>query len=138
MMTTMEPVTARVAEQADADDLCRRARRQSTAATFTSVLGFGLASLVSVCCLASAALIAMGVSVGGNWLHTITSALQPYESLLAVVATLFISSSLVLAVLSSRCARTCGLVSSQFGLAWLLIALAVVLLVISYSYEWLL
>lgn len=134
----MEPVTARVAEQADADDLCDRARRQSTAATFTSVLGFGLASLVSVCCLAPAALIVMGVSVGGISVGTITSELQPYESLLAVMAALFISSSLVLAILSSRSASTCALVSSQFRSAWLLIALSVVLLLISYIYEWLL
>jgi hypothetical protein len=137
-VTTMEPVTACAADQADAHDLCRRARRQSTAATFTSVLGFGMASLVSVCCLGSAALIAMGVSVGGISVHAISSELQPYESLLAIVAALFISSSLVLAVLSSRSASMCALVSGHFRPAWLLIALAVVLLLISYSFEWLL
>jgi hypothetical protein len=80
----------------------------------------------------------MGISVGGISVRAITSELQPYESLLAVVAALFISSSLVLAVLSSRSASMCALVSGQFRPAWLLIALAMVLLLISYIYEWIL
>ena len=137
MVTTMESLTAR-AEQAVVENLCRRARRQSVAATFTSVLGFGLAGLVSLCCLGSAALIAIGVSVGGHSVRAITSILGPYESLLALVAASLIISSLVLTVLSSRCASTCTPLSTQFRPAWLLIAVAVALLLISYTYEWLL
>lgn len=111
----------------------------SRMAPLTSAIGLITASLVSVCCLGSAALVAFGFSLGETGVLATTapiiSTLQPYEGLLTLVALLLIVTSTVMVYRSSVCRSDCVTVRSRSRFPWALIALAIGLLLVSYGYE---
>lgn len=108
-------------------------------ATLTSAIGLITASLVSVCCLGSAALVALGFFLGETGVLATTapiiSTVQPYEGLLTLVALLFIVASTVIVYRSSVCRSDCVTVNSRSRFRWVFIGLALALLLVSYGYE---
>lgn len=118
---------------------CDGSSDKQAVATLMSALGLITASLVSVCCLGTAALIALGMTAGETGVLASTvqliSAFEPYEGLLTVVAVLFVLSSTVMVYRSSGCRGDCVTPASRSRLRWVLITLAVALLLASLGYE---
>lgn len=118
---------------------CDGSSRKQAVATLMSALGLITASLVSVCCLGTVALVALGITAGETGVLAgavrIISAFQPYESFLTLVAVLFIVSSTVMVYRSSVCRSDCAVANPRSRLRWVLITLAVALLLASLGYE---
>lgn len=118
---------------------CDGSSGKQAVATLMSALGLITASLVSVCCLGTAALIALGMTAGETGVLAGTvqliSAFAPYEGLLTVVAVLFVLSSFVMVYRSSVCRSDCAMIDPRLRLRWVLIILAMGLLVASFGSE---
>lgn len=118
---------------------CDGSSRKQAVATLMSALGLITASLVSVCCLGTVALIALGMTAGETGVLASTaraiSAFEPYEALLTVVAVLFIATSTVMLYRSLGCQGDCVTPASRSPFRWVLIAIALGLLLVSWTYE---
>ena len=118
---------------------CDGSSGKQAVATLMSALGLITASLVSVCCLGTAALIALGVTAGETGILASTVqliyAFEPYEGLLTVVAVLFIVTSAVMVYQSSGCRSDCVTPAFRSRVRWALITVALGLLLVSYGYE---
>lgn len=134
-MTTYSVPSARHPSQA----ACDGSSRKQAVATLMSALGLMTAGLVSVCCLGTAALMALGMTAGETGVLASTvqliSGFEPYEGLLTVVAVLFVLRSTVMVYRSSGCRGDCVTPASRSRFRWALIAIALGLLLVSYGYE---
>ena len=129
----MKPKLAETAGLEGQRTSCDESSWRSLVPTLASAGGLLMATVLSLCCLGSAGLLALGVSVGTAGFF---SALQPYELLLTTLALFLVMGSFLVSRRASICLDECTVRSVRWTrLQWIFSTLAILVLVASYGYE---
>ncbi len=112
---------------------CEESSWRSLVPTLASAGSLLMAAGVSLCCLSSAGLIALGVSVGTAGFF---SMLQPYELLFTTMALLLVMGSFLVSRRASIGPDVCAVHSFRWArLQWIFGTLAILVILASYGYE---
>lgn len=112
---------------------CDESSWRSLVPTLASAGGLLMATVLSLCCLGSAGLIALGVSVGTAGFFSV---LQPYELLFTTLALLLVMGSFLMSRRASIGLGECAVYSVHWTrLQWIFSILAILMILASYGYE---